>query len=68
MILKKLELTVGGIGAEIVDPLINNIVATDPCIREASVSSLVSIAKLCSTQDFTSTIYNRVSSSTYFSP
>ncbi|VDK33085.1 unnamed protein product [Taenia asiatica] len=60
VILKELELTIGEIGAEIVDPLINNIIATDPRIREASVSSLVSVAKLCGTQTFISVIYNRV--------
>ncbi|KAL5971896.1 eIF-2-alpha kinase activator GCN1 [Taenia solium] len=60
VILKELELTISEIGAEIVDPLINNIIATDPRIREASVSSLVSVAKLCGTQTFISVIYNRV--------
>ncbi|EUB63098.1 Translational activator GCN1 [Echinococcus granulosus] len=60
VILKELELTIGEIGAEIIDPLISNLIATDPSIREASVSSLVSIAKLCSVQSVTIVIYNRV--------
>ncbi|VDM16566.1 unnamed protein product [Hydatigera taeniaeformis] len=60
VMLKELELTVDEIGPEIVDPLINNLIATNASIREASVSSLVSLAKLCDTHNFTSVIYNRV--------
>ena len=60
IILKQIELNIGEIGADVTDPLINNLLASNSSTRKASVSSLVSIAKICKNHTLTNDIYSRV--------
>ena len=61
VILEQIEFQIGEVGTDVTDPLINNLLASSSSTREASVASLVLIAKLCNKHTVTNDMYTRVS-------